>query len=120
MKPTINDIAGIGPVAVEALAEHGIRTLASLSKASVKKIATVPGFSEARATSAIADATELLGAAGTTQPAREKKSGKKDKAGGKGKKDKKDKKDKKKKGKDKKDKKGKGKNKGKGKKKGKK
>ena len=117
MKPTINDIAGIGPVAVEALAEHGIRTLASLSKASVKKIATVPGFSEARATRAIADATELLAAAGTTQPAKEKKPGKKDKAGGKGKKDKKGKgkKDKKKKGKDKKDKKGKGKNKGKGK-----
>ena len=117
MKPTINDIAGIGPVAVEALAEHGIRTLASLSKASVKKIATVPGFSEARATSAIAGATELLATAGTTQPAKEKKSGKKDKAGGKGKKDKKGKgkKDKKKKGKDKKDKKGKGKNKGKGK-----
>ena len=115
MKPAINDIAGIGPMAVEALAEHGIRTLASLSKASVKKIAAVPGFSEARATSAIADATELLAAAGTTQPAKGKKSGKKDKAGGKGKKDKK-----KGKNKDKKDKKGKGKNKGKGKKKGKK
>jgi hypothetical protein len=106
MKPAINDIAGIGPAAVEALAEHGIRTLASLSKASVQKITAVPGFSEIRATRAIAGATELLAAAGTTQPAKEKKSGKKDK---------KDKKDKKKKGKDKKDKKGKGKNKGKGK-----
>lgn len=110
MKPAINDIAGIGPVAVEALAEHGIRTLASLSKASVKKIATVPGFSEARATSAIADATELLAAAGTTRPAKEKKSGKKDKKDKKGKG--------KNKGKGKKDKKGKGK--GKNKKKGKK
>ena len=119
MKPAINDIAGIGPVAVEALAEHGIRTLANLSKASVKKITAVPGFSEARATRAIADATELLGAAGTTQPAKEKKSGKKDKKG-KGKNKGKGKKDKKKKGKDKKGKKGKGKNKGKGKKKGKK
>ena len=114
MKPAINDIAGIGPVAVEALAEHGIRTLANLSKASVQKITTVPGFSEARATRAIADATELLAAAGITEPAKEKKSGKKDKKDKKGK----GKKDKKKKGKDKKDKKGKGK--GKGKKKGKK
>jgi hypothetical protein len=112
MKPAINEIAGIGPVAVEALAEHNIRTLASLSKASVKKIATVPGFSEARATSAIADATELLATAGTTQPAKEKKSGKKDKKDKKGKG--------KNKGKGKKDKKGKGKNKGKGKGKGKK
>ena len=114
MKPAINDIAGIGPVAVEALAEHGIRTLANLSKASVQKITAVPGFSEARATRAIADATELLAAAGITEPAKEKKSGKKDKKDKKGK----GKKDKKKKGKDKKDKKGKGK--GKGKKKGKK
>ena len=115
MKPAINDIAGIGPAAVEALAEHGIRTLANLSKASVEKITAVPGFSEARATQAIADATELLGAAGTTQPAKEKKSGKKDKKDKKGK----GKKDKKKKGKDKKGK-GKNKGKGKGKKKGKK
>jgi hypothetical protein len=120
MKPAINDITGIGPAAVKALAEHGIGTLASLSKASVQKITAVPGFSEVRATRAIAGATELLGAAGTTQPAKEKKSGKKDKAGGKGKKDKKGKGKKDKKGKDKKDKKGKGKNKGKGKKKGKK
>ena len=120
MKPAINDIAGIGSVAVEALAEHGIMTLANLSKASVQKIAAIPGFSEARSTRVIAGATELLAAAGITQPAKEKKSGKKDKTGGKGKG--KGKKDKKKKGKGKKDKKGKGKgkNKGKGKKKGKK
>ena len=111
MKLTINDITGIGPVAIEALAEHGIGTLAKLSGASVKKITAVPGFSETRATRAIANATELLGAAGTAQPAKEKKSGKK------GKKDKKGKG--KNKGKGKKDKKGKGKNKGKGKGKGK-
>lgn len=120
MKPAIIDIAGIGPAAVKALAEHGIRTVANLSRASVTKIASVPGFSEARATQVIADAAELLAAAGLTQPAKEKESGKKDKAGGKGKRKDKGKKDKKKKGKDKKDKKGKGKGKGKGKKKGKK
>ena len=113
MKPVINDIAGIGPAAVEALAEHGIRTLANLSKAPVEKITAVPGFSEARATRAIADATELLAAAGTTQPAKEKKSGKKDKKDKKGKGKNKGKN--KGKGKGKKDKKGKGKNKGKGK-----
>ena len=105
MKPVINDIAGIGPAAVEALAEHGIRTLANLSKASVQKISAVPGFSEARATRAIADATELLGASGKALPA---------KAGGKA-----DKKDKKKKGKGKGKNKGKNKGKGKGKGKGK-
>ena len=114
MKPAIIDIAGIGPAAVKALAEHRIRTLASLSKASVQKITAIPGFSEIRATQVIADAAELLAASGITQPAKENKSGKKDKTGGK------DKKDKKKKGKGKKDKKGKGKGKGKGKKKGKK
>jgi NAD-dependent DNA ligase len=108
MKPAIIDIPGIGPAAAKALAEHGIRTLANLSRASVKKIASVPGFSEARATQVIADAAELLTASGITPSAKEKESGKKDKG----------KKDKKKKGKDKKDKKGKGK--GKGKKKGKK
>ena len=115
MKPAIIDIEGIGPAAVKVLAEHGIRTLASLSKASVEKIAAIPGFSEARSTQVIANAAELLAAAGITSSAKEKKSGKKDKAGGKGKKDKK-----KGKNKDKKNKKGKGKGKGKGKKKGKK
>ena len=117
MKPAIIDIAGIGPAAVKTLAEHGIRTLASLSKASIQKITAIPGFSEARAAQVIADSIELLAESGITPSAKEKKSAKKDKAGGKGKKDKK-KKGKKKGKKDKKDKgkgKGKGKNKGKGK-----
>ena len=122
MKPDIIDIPGIGPTAVAVLAEHRIKSLAGLAKASVKKIATIPGFSEARATQAIAAAAELLTASGITQPAKaqEKKSGKKDKAAGKGKKDKKSKSKGKGKGKDKKDKKSKGKGKGKDKKKGKK
>lgn len=111
MKPTIIDISGIGPAAAEALAEHRIRTLTSLARASVEKVAAVPGFSEARAIRVISAAGELLAASGTTPSAKGKAtgSGKKAKAGDKGKKKKKDKKDKKK-----------GKGKGKGKKKGKK
>jgi hypothetical protein len=111
MKPAITDIPGIGPAAVAALGEHGIKSLAGLANSSVEKINTVPGFSEARSIKVLAAATELLAASRAT-PAdsdRVKKSGKKDK---------KDKKKNKGKGKDKKKKKDK--KKGKGKKKGKK
>ena len=115
MKPVITDISGIGSAAAEVLAEHRIRTVASLARASVEKIAAIPGFSEARAARVIAAATELLDASATSpaDAAKTADAGKQPKAGGK------DKKDKKGKGKGKKDKKGKGK-KGKGKKKGKK
>ena len=119
MKPAINDIPGIGPAAVATLAEHRIKSLTSLARASVEKVSAIPGFSEARATKVIAAAAELLAAPEITQTTK-----------GKDKKDKKDKKDNKSKGKgkekgkgkskDKKDKKGKGKGKGKGKKKSKK
>ena len=113
MKPTINDIPGIGPAAAAALAEHRIKGLVSLSRASIEQIAAIPGFSEARAARVIGAAAELLEASGTTPPATEKGAAvKKDKAAGKDKKDKK----KKGKGKDKK----KDKKKGKGKKKDKK
>ncbi|MEN8106624.1 MAG: helix-hairpin-helix domain-containing protein [Pseudomonadota bacterium] len=116
MKPAIIDIPGIGPAAAETLAEHRIRSLAGLARASVEKITAIPGFSEARATQVIAAAAELLAASGTTPAAKDagEESGKKTKSGGKGKKDKK----KKDKGKGKN--KGKGKGKNKGKKKGKK
>jgi len=112
VKPAIFDIPGIGPAAVETLAEHGIRSLADLANSSVDKITPVPGFSEARAVRVLAAAIELLAASEMTEPAKGKgkKSGKKDKAGGKNKKDKKNK--------DKRKGKGKGKRKGKGKKKG--
>jgi NAD-dependent DNA ligase len=118
MKPAIIDIPGIGPAAAEALAEHRIRTLAALARASVEKISSIPGFSEARAAKIIAAAAELTAASGTTPAATDEgTSAKREKAAGKGKKDKKDKKKKNKgKGKDKK----KDKKKGKGKKKGKK
>jgi len=122
MKPTIIDIPGIGPVAVEALAEHRIRGLAGLARASVEKIAAIPGFTEARAASVIAAADELLAASGTTPAATDAGTlAKQEKAAGKGKKDKKNKgKGKGKKKKDKKKDKKKGKGKGKRKKKGKK
>ncbi|MEA2095046.1 MAG: helix-hairpin-helix domain-containing protein [Pseudomonadota bacterium] len=107
MKPAIIDINGIGPAAVETLAEYRINTLNALARASIEKIAAIPGFSGARAARVIAEAADLLAPSGMTQSVDDS-----DKQ--RGKKDKKDKKDKKKK------KKGKGKNKGKGKKKGKK
>jgi NAD-dependent DNA ligase len=114
MKPAIIDIPGIGPAAAEALAEHRIRTLAALARASVEKISSIPGFSEARAARVIAAAAELNAASGTPPAATDEgASAKREKAAGKGKKDKK-----KGKGKDKKKDKKKGK--GKGKKKGKK
>ena len=94
MKPVITDITGIGPAAAEALAEHRIKTVANLAKASVETITAIPGFSAARAEQVIAAAGELLAESGTTTAAMdtEKKSSNKDKAGGKDKKDKKDKK----------------------------
>lgn len=107
MKPAIIDINGIGPAAVETLAEYRINSVNALARASVEKIAAIPGFSEARAARVIAEAADLLAASGMTLSAddSDKKRSKKDKKGKKGKKGKK---------------KGKGKNKGKGKKKGKK
>jgi len=109
MKPVITDIPGIGPAAAETLAEHRIRSLAGLARASIEKIAAIPGFSEARATIIIAAAADLTAASGTTPAAKTTLA-----------KSKKDKKDKKNKGKGKGKKKKKDKKNGKGKKKGKK
>ena len=113
MKPAIIDINGIGPAAVETLAEYRINSVNALARASIEKIAAIPGFSEARAARMIAAAADLLAPSGMTQSTddSDREPSKKDKKDKKGKKGKKDKKKKKK---------GKGKNKGKGKKKGKK
>lgn len=109
MNPTIIDIPGIGPAAVETLAEHRIRTVRALARASVQKIASIPGFSEARAAKVKEAAAALLADQGTAagsenilEEPREKdkekrgKKGKKDKKKDKGKKQKKHKKDRKK------------------------
>lgn len=117
MKPAIIDIPGIGPAAVAALAEHRIKTLAGLARASVETVSAVPGFSEARAIKIIAAASELLPA---TPAVKEKAGGKPPKDGNTGKDKKKDKDKKRKEKGKKKDKKNKGKKKDKGKKKGKK
>ena len=101
MKPAIIDIVGIGPAAASTLAEYGYRTLASLARTSIDKLAEVPGFSEARAAKVIAAAGELLPAKAEPVSKQDKKDkgAKKDKKGNKGKKDKKAKKNKKGKGK---------------------
>ena len=117
MKPAITDIAGVGPVAADALAEHGINTLTRLARASIERVAAVPGFSEARAARVIAAAAELLEATAGSVPREDEtpqpQSGtSQDIQGKKAKKDK-DKRKGKSRGKDKK--KGKGKVKGKGK-----
>ena len=109
MKPTIIDIGGIGPAAVAALAEHRIKSLASLARASIETVAAIPGFSEARAAKVIAAAAELLVASGTPATT-DDKAGKKDKSG---RKDKKNKGNGKGKGKGKKDRKNKNNKKGK-------
>ena len=103
MKATIIDIQGIGPAAEESLAEHGYRTLRKLAGTTVEKLATVPGFSEARAGKVIAAAAELLHSDSgekdvkgkQAKQAGKKKKGKKDKRGKKDKKGKKNKKGKK-------------------------
>lgn len=98
MKPAITDIAGIGPAAATALAEHGFSSIESISATSVEKLALVPGFSTARAAKVIAAASALAPAAADSQPGKKDKGAKKDKKkekGGKGKKGKKDKKGKK-------------------------
>ena len=121
MKPAISDIPGVGPVAADALAEHRLTTLTQLARASIERVAAVPGFSETRAARVIAAAGELLGTSGeATAPDAEtpqQQTGEpQDSAEKKTKKDK-DKRKGKAKGKDKK--KGKGKDKGKDKRKGK-
>ena len=105
MKPAITDIMGIGPAAEASLAEYGFSTLRKLASTSVEKLATVPGFSEARAEKVIAAASELLPAASgnKAKPGKDAKKDKTKRSGKKGKKDKKGKRGKK----DKKDKKGK-------------
>ena len=91
MNPDIIDIPGIGPAAAEALAEHRIKTVAGLARASVEKVSAVPGFSEARAAKVIAAATELLPIAPAANTSRERHchsarhKDKKDKKGKKGK-----------------------------------
>lgn len=107
MNPTIIDIPGIGPAAVAALAEHRIKTVRALARASVQKIATVPGFTEARAARVKEEAAALLAEEGTAPAGSESipeeprkqdkekrgKKDKKDKKKDKGKKQKKRKKD---------------------------
>ena len=65
MKTVITDISGVGPVAAEALAEHGITTLTELASATVDRVAATPGFSKARAAKVIDAAAGMLG---TTAP----------------------------------------------------
>lgn len=97
MNPTIIDIPGIGPAAVAALAEHRIKTVRALARASVQKIATVPGFTEARAARVKEEAAALLAEeetapAGSESIPEEPRKQDKEKRGKKDKKDKKDKK----------------------------
>jgi hypothetical protein len=121
MKPVITDIAGVGPVAAEALAENRITTLTQLARATVAEVTAVPGFSEARAAKVIAAAAELLGTTAPSPTDEEaaplKTTGEKKTGKGKDRKKEKKKKDK---DKDKDKKKGKVKDRGKGKGKGKK
>jgi Holliday junction resolvasome RuvABC DNA-binding subunit len=94
MKPAIIDVNGIGPAAVETLAEYRINSVNALARASIEKIAAIPGFSEVRAARVIAAAADLLAPSEMTQSTddSDREPSKKDKKGKKGKKDKKKKK----------------------------
>jgi len=60
MRPTMTNVPGIGIKTAELLAEHRVKTPAALAKASIEEITSIPGFSEARAATAIAAAKTLL------------------------------------------------------------
>jgi len=86
MKQSIMVVSGIGESTKDALAEHGIKSIADLAKAGIDQLAAVKGFGKARAGNAIAAAKALLesaksGAEGgaKAKPAEEKVAGKKEK-----------------------------------------
>ena len=70
MNPAISDVRGLGPATVKVLAEAGFRTVASLANTSIEKLSATPDFGEARATSTIKAAAELLAASRKAKPAR--------------------------------------------------
>lgn len=72
MNQSIIVVSGIGESTKNALAEHGIKTVADLAKVSVVKLAAVKGFGEFRAKRAIAAAVALLKSGGTGAVARTK------------------------------------------------
>ena len=95
MKSTMTDVTGIGIKTAEVLAEHKIKTPAALAKASIEKITSIPGFSEARAATVIEAAKTLLAGDDAASPGEAKPvsapadADSKDKKKGKKKKDKK-------------------------------
>ena len=113
MRPTMTDVMGIGIKTAEILAEHRVKTPAALAKASIEKISSIPGFSEARAATMIEAAKTLLAGDAAASTGEEKPvsapadAGSKDKKKGKKKDKKKGKKKDKKKNKKKNKKKGK-------------
>ena len=60
MKPAIIDIVGIGPAAASTLAEHGFKTLTSVARTTVEKLAEVPVFSEVSSSKVITASSEML------------------------------------------------------------
>jgi endonuclease III len=109
----MTDVTGIGVKTAEVLAEHRIKTPAALAKASIERITSIPGFSEARAATVIEAAKALLAGGGAASAGKAKPvsapadADSKDKKKGKKKDKKKGKKKDKKKGKKKDKKKGK-------------
>ena len=91
--PSLTDVNGIGAVAASALRKAGVKTPASLAKATVERIAAIPGFGVVRAAAVIKAAAALSKTATEAEKGREdKKAGKKKKKSKKSKKGKKKKK----------------------------
>ena len=101
MTIALTRVKDIGPVAAEALAEHGIASVEVLASLSASQLSEVPGFGALRAERVIAAARSLLGTVEMAGLAPGEKAGPRQnrkKSAAAGKKDKKSK-DKKKKGK---------------------
>jgi hypothetical protein len=69
MKTSITEVAGVGPVAAKALAEHGINSVEDLARTDPVQLSTVPGFGIIRAKQCVAAATALVGARPATRAA---------------------------------------------------
>ena len=54
------EIRGVGANTAEILVGHGLRSVADVAKADVKKVTSIPGFGELRANDVIAAAAALL------------------------------------------------------------
>jgi transcription termination factor NusA len=68
--PDVTAVAGIGPATAKILAENGITTAEALAAVALDQLTSIPGFSEARAKTAIAAAKTSIESGDVKTPAR--------------------------------------------------